>query len=445
MLLMAAPLAAPLLTCAWLSAPSSAPKATLRAEMAWPPRWSRAYPPTWEARRSMASVVSSAGALTPYALAQAQLAREKTRSRKRLRLEQLARLSLLSALLGPCVVVAGPPRPLLAKTVLGALLCTLPALVNNGRAGSSGFGVAFVWQAIIYAPYAASPGARLLVAAYCLYGLKLCFFKALRRTHSSVFSRALSTSSSAANEDVAPPWKGQLQRACGMTALLAAFSFPLHAAAAAPTAGVACGAVAAVGGLALQLLAELQKIRFQAEYGDRAVCRFGLWSFCRHPNLLGKIYFHSGLLIAGLAGAIASRSVGAALLCVLAPATLIGAILRTTRKIEAEQLLMYVDDVNYRSYVRSVPRLFVVELRIRAHLMRLFRSTADETQDSAIVDLWSGTPNSRLESKDEARAAIDQKEEEEELGSYIESIVGVTYLAGAVAAYLGYIGYLFAY
>lgn len=97
-------------------------------------------------------------------------------------------------------------------------------------------------------------------------------------------------------------------------------------------------------------------------------------------------------------------------------------------------------------YVKTVPRLFVLEPRLIASVRRVLASrTSSEDAPSSAGVVWSGVGTTRPEKQDAALDAIQKREEQEELGDYISNIASVTYLAGAVAAYLGYIAYVYAF
>ena len=137
------------------------------------------------------------------------------------------------------------------------------------------------------------------------------------------------------------------------------------------------------------------------------------------------------------------------MLSTLAPSTLIRAALRATRKVEKRQLAAYGDEINYRQYVRSVPRLFVFEPLIlgfvRERLLAPFAWREPDMDEAA--DPWGGAKGASSAEGwiDETREAIVQKEEQEELGGYIENIFGVTYLSGVATVVLGYGASIFAY
>eukprot|EP00966_Prymnesium_polylepis_P273842 6325732-Prymnesium_polylepis.1 len=119
--------------------------------------------------------------------------------------------------------------------------------------------------------------------------------------------------------------------------LLTTFVFPLHVVAiAAPSLvtskAVASGASLALAGLLLQTVADIQKYVHKARRGANSLCTSGLWSWSRHPNYLGEIVFHCGLLLAALP---ACRSAAAAWLVLLAPVTFISIMFGSTRGLEA--------------------------------------------------------------------------------------------------------------
>ena len=72
---------------------------------------------------------------------------------------------------------------------------------------------------------------------------------------------------------------------------------------------ITLGGATALGGLAFQTLADVQKFTFKKANGaDVPMLATGVWRLCRHPNYLGEIIFHLGLLLAAAAASLAARS-----------------------------------------------------------------------------------------------------------------------------------------
>lgn len=88
------------------------------------------------------------------------------------------------------------------------------------------------------------------------------------------------------------------------------------------------GLALALGGLAFEAIADLQKSRWHAAHAggrrpprtssEPPVCATGLWSVSRHPNLLGEIVFHVGvyLVVCRVAPIIVAVTPAAAVYCV---------------------------------------------------------------------------------------------------------------------------------
>jgi steroid 5-alpha reductase family enzyme len=248
----------------------------------------------------------------------------------------------------------GAPRlPLLLASLGTSLACAAPLLNDTHVAVTYGYGASLMCQSLLFSATRTvwpSTGAVLLLLVYLLYGIKMCVFQALRDTTPGYVAKVLQP----ARDDAA--WRLSRRRAASGPArwipprlpfvlsfglLLSAFCFPLNSAVtAAPrrTLGVALGALTALAGLALQSVADGQKFNFKQQYGADELCTRGLWSLSRHPNYLGEIVFHAGVLLAGLMGA---RNPSAAFLSSLAPAVFIRIMHRATVRLEGSQLAFY--------------------------------------------------------------------------------------------------------
>jgi len=195
--------------------------------------------------------------------------------------------------------------------------------------------------------------------------------------------------------------------------LLSGFSFPLSSAVnAAPqrAIGVVFGALVALGGLFLQSVADFQKFTFKRLYGPNELCDRGLWSVSRHPNYLGGMVFHIGVLMAGVAGA---KNLSAAFLAVIAPGAFIKIILEATTQLERKQLAFFeagdLDMRNkWRDYVRKTPRFYG---RVAA-------------------------------ANDPTYLEVEDRQDQEDRGDEIAGIVAITGGAGVATAVVGFIGWL---
>lgn len=276
---------------------------------------------------------------------------------------RLAKLSVFAAATGCSLAYGGSPsRAILAKAFSGSLACTMPGLLDAHLAVSYGYGASLAWQAACFAPLISSgTPARLLLWCYAAYGLKVCIFQAARDCTPAYVAKALAPRRAQAKH------KGigaKLPSSFALAALLTLFSFPLHGAAAATSGraalGVRIGAGVAASGLLLQTIADVQKYAHKATAGADSFCTSGLWAWSRHPNYLGEIVFHIGLLLAAWSGCAASTSaavVTTGWLAFLAPATFVSIMLGSTRGLEARQRAEYADEPRYRDYVSRTPRL----------------------------------------------------------------------------------------
>eukprot|EP00966_Prymnesium_polylepis_P043402 1006955-Prymnesium_polylepis.1 len=113
-------------------------------------------------------------AMTPFARAQQQLAREEAERQKEVLKAKAKRFAGLACAFGPCLAIAGPSRALLGWTVVGSVGCAAPDLLRGDRGGH---GAALLWQVVVFGSMLRWYWpARLLAAAYGLYGLKACLF-----------------------------------------------------------------------------------------------------------------------------------------------------------------------------------------------------------------------------------------------------------------------------
>jgi steroid 5-alpha reductase family enzyme len=356
----------------------------------------------------------------PARRAEAELARREEEDRKRqvgARLRRLVRPFFFSAAVAAALLTAAPPRGVLTRALCGTACCVLPGLVDGHLAVSYGYGLSMVWLALgVFRSAAGSASTRALLAAFVLYGVKVLIFQGARDARPEYVEKALAR----ARERSPVGFSAGRAPFVGCVALLlSAFALPLAAAASAPGAGVLVGALIALGGLALQTVADVQKFSVKAALGPDALCRRGLWTLSRHPNYLGEIAFQAGVALAGVAGA---RSAGAALLACLAPGAFVAIMLGATKRLEAQQLKAYGDSSRYREYVKLVPRLFP----------RVGRLGAPSPE--------SGTRAPPRLLRDEARETVADQEEEEKLAEEINSIVSVTAAAAWASVALGVLG-----
>lgn len=431
------------------------------------------------------------GPPTPRRLALQKMEKEKAEARRSKLKTRLPKLALFTSLSAVAASLAGPPLPLYTNVLAGSLVSTLPGLYDAHLAVSYGYGAALVWQAslffaVVRRSFLSQPGGSLLLlAAYALYGLKVCIFQFLRDIDPAYVAKALEPARArqATDGSKTVPAVGfstaRLPLVVGVGALLSTFSFPLHAATSAVSASalVPLGALVALGGLLFQTIADAQKFVLKRQSGADALCTQGLWLYSRHPNYLGEIIFQAGVIVAGLAASLASGSLrlslGRCLLSLLAPVTFISIMLASTRSLEERQLEAYKDSVNYRQYVRVTPRLFPFKLRPRAYAAALVLQTRalltpakqariEDSEDDEPVDdddadasaMWTGRAMAVADEVvpgsggaddndgDATRAALEEQIATEERGAEIEGIIGVTGLAAVATVVVGVVGSL---
>ena len=119
-----------------------------------------------------------------------------------------------------------------------------------------------------------------------------------------------------------------------------------------PTAVLGLSLVAL--GSIIQAVADHQKGKHKAIHGPESFCREGLYKWCRHPNYLGEIIFHFGILISGFS---LFPSVSRWLLIGIAPAFLGSMMFFVTHDMAKKQAAKYASDTNYEGYQSSVKKL----------------------------------------------------------------------------------------
>jgi len=191
---------------------------------------------------------------------------------------------------------------------------------------------------------------------YTLYGLKVILFQAARELRGGYVAKFLAPYREKSPRGFDPK---RLPAVLSTAVLLGCFSFPVHAATRAPGhLSVSIGSVVAAAGLLLQTIADGQKYFHKSRNGADSFVRTGLWRYSRHVNYLGEIYFHAGLIIAGVGGAVAAGSVPAAYLSLLSPVVFISIMLGATPRLAKRQLEAYGGDEAFLRYVEETPLLF---------------------------------------------------------------------------------------
>ena len=280
---------------------------------------------------------------------------------------RIVKAAFFAGLTAAAVAKDAPPAATLARVVGGSIVCVLPGAFDTHLAVSYGYGASLAWQAaLIGAPLGGSLAGRWVAGAYALYGLKVCVFQGLRDASVDYVEKVLAPSrakavSSGRKQSVVS--RAPFVLSVGL--LLSTFAFPLSAAcggaiaSSTRAAGVTCGGAVAMAGLLLQTVADFQKLAFKrtdAGFIGAPMLGRGVWRFSRHPNYLGEVVFHAGVLVAGLSG---SRSLAAAWLSVLAPTVFMSIMLSTTRGLEKRQRDKYGEVAEYAAYVESTPALFL--------------------------------------------------------------------------------------
>ena len=268
---------------------------------------------------------------------------------------RVAKFALISYATGKALSIDGPPKALLGRVFVGCAACVAPGLFDLHLAYSFGYGAAMVYQAALWSR--AAPGlAAPLTVMYTLYGLKVILFQAARELRGGYVAKFLTPYREKSPRGFDPK---KLPAVLSTAVLLSCFSLPVHAATRAPRhLSVSIGGIVAAAGLLLQTIADAQKYLHKSRNGADSFVTTGLWRYSRHVNYLGEIYFHAGLIIAGVGGAVAAGSVPAAYLSLLSPVVFISIMLSATPRLAKRQLEAYGGDEAFLKYVEQTPLLF---------------------------------------------------------------------------------------
>ena len=336
-----------------------------------------------------------------------------------------------------------PPKRLISAACGISAACVAPGLFDTHLAVSYGYGASLLFQSslwLLQPTLAFTGGSRLLALSYMLYGLKVLCFQGLRDLDEAYVDRALMPMRKAS------PRGFQLKRMpllLSIALLLTGFSFPLHAVAGTSlSAGVTLGAMLALGGLLLQSIADGQKYLHKREFGPKALMRFGLFAYSRHPNYFGEVLFHLGILLSGVSAALSKRSPSALLLSLLSPIAFIRIMGQATSRLEKSQFKEYGNNLEYREWVKRTPRLVVFSDRMdewRRSLMRN-RNRFDSVATDRLATAGTSAalaPTSEVGGGDTNREVIYEEEAQEERAEEIGNIVYVTWLAGVSTVVIG--------
>ena len=107
-------------------------------------------------------------------------------------------------------------------------------------------------------------------------------------------------------------------------------------------------------GSVIQAVADHQKGKQKALHGPGSYCREGLYKWCRHPNYLGEVILHLGVLISGFS---LFPSIPRWVLVGIAPAFLGSMMFFMTSDMAKKQEAKYASDSSYKDYQSSVKKL----------------------------------------------------------------------------------------
>ena len=107
-------------------------------------------------------------------------------------------------------------------------------------------------------------------------------------------------------------------------------------------------------GSVIQAVADHQKGKQKALHGPGSYCREGLYKWCRHPNYLGEVILHMGVLISGFS---LFPSIPRWLLVGVVPISLALSMFSITSDKAAKQEAKYASDSSYKDYQSSVKKL----------------------------------------------------------------------------------------
>ena len=107
-------------------------------------------------------------------------------------------------------------------------------------------------------------------------------------------------------------------------------------------------------GAVLQATADHQKQRHKAINGPESFCADGVYKICRHPNYLGEIIYHLGVLVSGYS---LFPSIRRWLLIGAVPLFFSSFMLFVTHDMAGKQEQKYTSNTNYKEYQSRVCKL----------------------------------------------------------------------------------------
>ncbi|KAI6662001.1 hypothetical protein LOD99_9588 [Oopsacas minuta] len=107
-------------------------------------------------------------------------------------------------------------------------------------------------------------------------------------------------------------------------------------------------------GSVLQATADHQKKRHKYIHGPYSYCKDGVYKLCRHPNYLGEILYHLGVLISGYS---LFPSISRWLLVGIIPLCFVPMMFFVTYDMSEKQAAKYERESTYKDYQASVKRL----------------------------------------------------------------------------------------
>ena len=107
-------------------------------------------------------------------------------------------------------------------------------------------------------------------------------------------------------------------------------------------------------GAVLQAAADHQKQSHKAAHGPDSFCKDGVYRICRHPNYLGEIIFHLGVLISGYS---LFSSIPRWLIIGSVPLLMVPMMFSMTYERSSKQESKYASDTNFTEYKTNVSKL----------------------------------------------------------------------------------------
>ncbi len=225
-----------------------------------------------------------------------------------------------------------------------ALVCCLLIFVRFVYVFNFSYALCAVFNGALIWVTQPSAAAALIGGIAILYGLRLLVFSWLRTRSESYAERVNNTNQ--ADADMPLPAKVMLYVMVTwlMTFHLMAAWFVASAEVLSP--GVIAGCAIMLSGTVIEGVADWQKQQVKKQNRDAYIIT-GLFSRWRHPNYLGEIGLHAGLMIAGLS--VVESMVGA-LMVVVGPLYIMLLMISEARRVDAYQATRYGSDPVWQQY-----------------------------------------------------------------------------------------------